>query len=110
MAFDKERQYYRSRIPFGDVAIFRVGPYQMAIREVSERGFRYDPAPGHQPELGAQLTGVVSFKTVGEIPVSGQFLRVQDKSLVIVLDPPGIPSATITALQQFLMNHYPGPA
>lgn len=108
MAFEKERQYYRSRIPDGDVAIFRVGPHQMAIREVSERGFRYDPAPGHNPEPGAQLSGVVLFKTIGEVHVSGQFIRVQGTSHVIVLDPPGIPNATIIALQQFLMNRHTG--
>jgi hypothetical protein len=110
MPFEKERQYYRTRVPHGDVAVFRVGPHQMAIREVSERGFRYDPAAGHKLELGAQVTGVVAFKTIGEIQVSGQFLRIQEKSLVIVLDPPGIPYATIMALQQFLMKRYPGRA
>ena len=108
MPFEKERQYYRTRIPPGDVAVFRTGPHQMAIREVSERGFRYDPVPGHQPELGSQLTGVVAFKTIGEVQVTGKFLRIQEKTLVIVLDPPGIPYATILALQQFLMKRYPG--
>jgi hypothetical protein len=108
--FEKERKYYRTRIPHGDVASFRVGALEMTIHEVSERGFRYDPAPGHKPELGAQLAGVVVFKTIGEIQVSGQFLRVQEKSLVIALDPPGIPYATILALQQFLMKRYPGRA
>ena len=110
MPFEKERQYYRTRIPPGDVAVFRIGPHQMPIREVSERGFRYEPVPGHEPELESQLSGVVAFKTIGEIEVSGRFLRVQEKTLVVALDPPGIPYATITALQQFLMKRYPGRA
>ena len=62
MPFEKERQFYRTRIP------------------------------------------------PGEIEVSGQFVRVQEKGLVIILDPPGIPYATLMALQKFLMKRYPGRA
>lgn len=108
MPYEKERQYYRTQIPHGDVAILRVGPHQLPIREISERGIRYEPVPGHQPEIGEQVVGIAAFKTIGEVEVVGTVLREQGTSLVIVLEPPGIPYATIMALQQFLMTRYPG--
>ena len=89
MSFDKERQFYRTLIPPGDVAEFLVGGLRMPIREISERGIRYDPVAAHQPEVGAEISGVARFKTLGEVEVSGKFVRTQGKSLVVVLDPPG---------------------
>ena len=107
MKFDRDRQFYRTKIPFGDAAVFRVGASQMPIREISERGIRYDPAPGHAPEIEEQMKGVVVLETVGEFEVSGRFLRVQEKSFVVLLDAPGIPHDKIIALQQLLMRRSP---
>ena len=90
--------------------MLHVGAIQMPIREISERGIRYDPAPTHQPEVGEQISGIAAFKTIGEVEVTGKFVRIQGKSLVVVLDPPGIPYATLMALQRFLMKRYPGRA
>jgi hypothetical protein len=108
MPFEKERQFYRTQIPPGDVALFHVGALKMPIREISERGIRYDAAPGHKPEEGEQVSGIAAFKTIGEVEVTGKFVRTQGRSLVIVLDPPGIPYGTLMALQRFLMKRYPG--
>ncbi|HEX6944103.1 MAG TPA: hypothetical protein VF128_14345 [Gemmatimonadaceae bacterium] len=110
MPFEKERQFYRTQIPPGDVAVFRVGSLQMPILEISERGFRYAPAPGHDPEVGSAISGIAAFKTIGEHEVTGTLSRTQGKSLVAVLDAPGIPHATLMALQLFLRKRYPGRA
>src|SRR5262245_20130827 len=107
MSFDKERQYFRALIPPGDVAEFVVGALRMPIREVSERGIRYDPDAAHQPEVGDEISGVAKFKTLGEVSVTGKFVRTQGTSIVVVLDPPGIPYATLMALQLFLRKRYP---
>ena len=107
MKFDRDRQFYRTKIPFGNAAVFRVGASQMPIREISERGIRYDPAPGHAPEVEEEVIGVVVLESVGGIEVSGRFMRVQENSFVVLLDPPGIPHEMIIALQQFLMRSSP---
>ena len=110
MPFDKERQFYRTQIPPGDVAVFRVGQHHMPILEISERGIRYVPAPGHDPAIGSEISGIAAFKTIGEIEVAGRFVRTQGKSFVVVLESPGIPYATLMALQLFLRKRYPGRA
>jgi hypothetical protein len=80
----------------------------MPVREVSERGVRYDAAPGHAPEPGSQVSGTITFKTIGAAAVTGRFDRSQGKSIVLVLDAPGIPYATLMALQRYIRKRYPG--
>ena len=108
--FEKDRQFYRTQIRTGDVAFFQVGAFRMPIREISERSIRYDPASGHAPKLGEQVKGTVALATIGDVDVSGTLTRIHEKSLVLVLDAPGIPHATITALQRFLMDRHSGRA
>jgi hypothetical protein len=108
MPYEKERQFYRMLIPPGDVATIQIGAATMPIRELSERGIRFDPVAGYQPEPGSRVSGMVHFKSVGKHPVSGTFVRMQGKSVVVVLDPPGIPYATLMQVQLFLRKRYPG--
>jgi hypothetical protein len=108
MKYERDRQFYRTKIRSGDVAVFRVGAFRMPIREISEGGIRYEPSSDHAPEIGERVNGTVVLETIGDIGVSGTFTRIQDGSFVLMLDPPGIPDATITAFQRFLMQRYSG--
>ncbi len=107
MSWNHERQYYRLLFPLGDLAVFVVGDLRMRIHEASERGIRYAPAPGHAPAVGEVVNGTVHFRSVGEFEVTGQMKRIQSGTMVVVLDPPGLPYSALIAEQLFLRRHYP---
>jgi hypothetical protein len=107
MTSRNERQFYRILLPFADVGFFEVNGVRMPVREVSERGVRFDGAPGYAPTLGDHVTGIVSFKSVGEAEVTGRLDRTQGRGFVVVLEPPGIPYALLMSLQLFLRQRYP---
>lgn len=107
MAYDRERQFYRVLFPPGDLAEFLVGPLRMHIHEASERGIRYEPAGDHAPKQGEPVSGIVLFKRVGEFEISGTMSRRQGSTIVIVLDPPGLPYAALIAEQLYLRRRYP---
>jgi hypothetical protein len=79
----------------------------MPIIECSERGFRYEPARGHAPELGEALSGRIKFRRGTEVEVAGTVTRRQDSTFVLVLDSPGVPFAVLMAEQRHLRRHYP---
>ena len=107
MPYEKERQYYRLLFPPGDLAEFLVGLLRMHIHEASERGIRYEPIEGHRLKQGDRVEGTVRFRSVGEFEVAGTMSRWQGRTVVIVLDPPGIPYSALIAEQLLLRRHYP---
>lgn len=107
MSYDKERQFYRLLFPPGDLAEFRVDAFRMHIHEVSERGVRYEPKPGHEPKVGDEIEGTVIFKRVGQFEVKGKMVRWQSGTAVVVLEPPGLPYSALMQEQLFLRKRYP---
>jgi hypothetical protein len=107
MSYPHERQYYRLSFPIQERPQFQVGAVVMPIIECSERGFRYEPARGHAPELGDSLEGRIKFRRGTEVEVAGTVTRRQDATLVLVLDSPGVPFSVLMAEQRHLRRHYP---
>jgi hypothetical protein len=107
MSFDKERQYYRIQFPPGDLAEFIIGPLKMHIHEASERGIRYEPRDGHRPEEGDVVEGQVIFKRVGQFEVTGKMSRWQGNTVVVILEPPGLPYSALMQEQLYLRKRYP---
>jgi hypothetical protein len=102
MSYDKERQYYRIQFPVGDLAEFIVGPLRMPIHEASERGIRYEPQGGHKPDEGDRVEGQVTLKRGGQFQVTGTMSRWQGDTVVVVLEPPGIPYSALMQEQLYL--------
>ena len=107
MSYSQERQYYRLSFPLQERPHFQVGNVAMPIIECSERGFRYEPAAPHAPEVGDEISGRIKFRRGTEVAVAGTITRRQDATLVLVLDSPGVPFAVLMAEQRHLRRHYP---
>ncbi|HEX9565875.1 MAG TPA: hypothetical protein VF981_17985 [Gemmatimonadaceae bacterium] len=107
MPYERERQFYRLRFPPDDLAEFLIGQLKMPIHEASERGIRYEPVAGHEPEPGDDVMGTVVFKRVGKFPVRGTMSRRQESTIVVVLEPPGLPYSAVMAEQLYLRKRYP---
>jgi hypothetical protein len=107
MSYEKERQYYRIQFPAGDLAEFVVGPLTMQIHEVSERGIRYEPREGHDPGQDEVVEGTVILERAGQFQVVGRMSRRQGDTIVVVLDPPGLPYSALMQEQLYLRKRYP---
>jgi hypothetical protein len=107
MPYDKERQYYRIQFPPGDLAEFIIGPLTMHIHEASERGIRYEPRDGHRQEEGDVGEGQVICRRVGQFEVTGRMSRWQGNTVVVILEPPGLPYSALMQEQLYLRKRYP---
>jgi hypothetical protein len=107
MSYSVERRFYRLNFPEKERPAFVVGDHSMNVVEVSEGGLRYEPVPGHEPAIGGKLQGRVTFRHAGEFAVTGTVSRMQESTLVIVLERPGLPYAALMEEQRFLMKRYP---
>ncbi len=107
MPFPAERSYYRLTFPPREHPEFVVGEHAMTVVELSERGVRYEPAPGHAPATGETVEGTLRFRRGDAHDVAGRLSRRQGSTLIVVFDPPGLPYAAIMAEQRYLMQHYP---
>lgn len=102
-----KREYYRLDFPPKERPALLVGSLSMPVIEVSERGLRYEPAPGHAPAIGERLEGIVRLRRAGEVEISGTVSRTQGSTLVLILDGAGLPYAAILEEQRYLMRQYP---
>lgn len=75
MSSSKERAYYRLSFPIQEQPEFRVGDVAMPVLDVSERGFRYLPKPGHAPEVGDVIQGTIHFRHGVTVDIEGPVNR-----------------------------------
>lgn len=80
---------------------------RVLVMDCSETGLRFLALPGQLPEVGATIMGKVQFRNGGEVPVEGVVTRVQDGTVALRLEEPGIPFGVILSEQQFLRRQFP---
>jgi hypothetical protein len=107
MSWSIERRFYRLDFPERERPGFVISDHPMPVHEISERGLRYEPLAGHAPIVGERVQGRVAFRHAGDFDVAGAISRTQGDTVVVVLDPPGLPYASIMEEQRFLMRRYP---
>lgn len=77
------------------------------VMDCSETGLRFLALPGQLPERGAIIIGKVQFHNGGEVAVEGLVTRVQDGTVALRLEEPGIPFGVILSEQQYLRRRFP---
>ena len=80
---------------------------RVPVIDCSESGLRFLALPGQLPEVGATLIGEVQFQNGGSVKVEGIVSRVQDGTVALRLEEPGIPFGVILVEQQFLKRRFP---
>src|SRR5579871_972709 len=96
------RALYRIVYPLVERPAFEIGRNVYEVIDCSERGLRYEVKDRRMPALGTPLAGTVLFRRGASIVITGEVIRTRAGTVVLALDPPGVPFFDILAEQRFL--------
>ena len=99
---DSRRNHYRVTYPFAERPSLEIGRTSFEVVECSEQGLRYVLGERHSPTMGSQVAGRLVFRSGEVIDVAGDVVRLQDGSVALVLEAPGIPFALVIREQRYL--------
>ena len=107
MDHSSERQHFRVVYPLMGRPRILIGTDEHMVVDCSEGGLRYEAKSKALPEVGKHVLGRVRFRRGVEVDISGRVVRVQEGTVALRLDLPGIPMAMILDEQRFLRTNFP---
>ena len=104
------RAWYRVRYPAVEQPQVRLADGALGrLLDCSESGLRFCLREGHAtPTVGARVDGAARLRTAGHQPFGGIVVRVDDGTVALRLDAPGIPLRVLYAEQRALLARFSG--
>ncbi len=99
------RQYYRVTYPEKERPILKIGDYELAVMDISEKGGKFLNDVGIKADPGSRITGTITFHDGEEVTVIGDVLR-EFYDQVIICFTKGIPFSTMIKEQRYLRGRY----
>lgn len=100
------RECFRIEYPLGESAVFEADGRTYPVRNISEKGAKFegDPTGRHKP--GAKISGDIIFLTGDKIYVEGEVLRRFDPDEFVLVFVARVPLPTIVREQRLLIERY----
>lgn len=100
------RDFYRVTYPARERPALVLADAEWSILDLSESGIRYQVTSGELPEVGDEVYGEVRFHRGDRVLVAGEVVRVDERSVALRLEPPGLPFRFLLEEQQYLRTKY----